>query len=106
MNMPATHLVRSIAEVVTPVPARYLAQLCKHFQHKLDVVFDNQSGHIVFPLGDCRLTARDGTLTLSAEAADEDKLAKLQDVVARHLLRFAFREEMQIDWRQTDAQTC
>lgn len=99
MTMPTTPLVRSIAEVSTPVPERYLAQLCKHFQHKLDVVFDNQSGQIVFPLGDCRLKAGDGTLTLSAEAADAETLAKLQDVVARHLLRFAFREEMQIDWR-------
>ncbi|ARQ02530.1 DUF2218 domain-containing protein [Pseudorhodoplanes sinuspersici] len=99
MNTTTTHRVRSIAEVVTPVPARYLAQLCKHFQHKLDVAFDSQSGHIVFPLGDCRLTAGDSTLTLSAEADDQEKLAKLQDVVARHLVRFAFREEMQIDWR-------
>lgn len=99
MNTPEKHLVRSIAEVSTPLPARYLAQLCKHFQHKLDVVFDDQSGQIVFPLGDCRLKAGDGTLTLSAEAADAEKLAKLQDVIARHLIRFAFREEMQIDWR-------
>lgn len=99
MTTPTTPLVRSIAEVSTSQPERYLAQLCKHFQHKLDVVFDNQSGQIVFPLGDCRLKAGDGTLTLSAEAADAETLAKLQDVVARHLLRFAFREEMKIDWR-------
>ncbi|MBU8539318.1 DUF2218 domain-containing protein [Falsiroseomonas tokyonensis] len=31
-------------------------------------------------------------------AADAAKLAQLQDVVARHLLRFAFREEMQVAW--------
>ena len=99
MGIQATQTMRSIAEVATPLPARYLAQLCKHFQHKLDVTFDTQSGHIVFPLGDCRLKASENILTLSVEADDQEKLAKLEDVVARHLVRFTFREEMQIDWR-------
>ena len=34
----------SEARVPTAVPRRYLAQLCKHFQHKLPVVFDE--GHM------------------------------------------------------------
>ena len=31
-------------------------------------------------------------------AGDEAALARLEDVVARHLLRFAFREKPEIRW--------
>jgi uncharacterized protein len=30
---------------------------------------------------------------------NEAQLAQLQDVVVRHLVRFAFRETLRIDWR-------
>ena len=43
--------------------------------------------------------AAEGVLTLSVEAADAPALTQLQDVVARHLLRFAFREDVRIDWQ-------
>lgn len=32
------------------------------------------------------------------EAADADTAARLEDVVARHLLRFAFRQPPQVAW--------
>ena len=35
---------------------------------------------------------------MTVEASDPEALAQLQDVVARHLERFAFREELAIDW--------
>ena len=93
------HALRSIAEVATPQASKYLIQLCKHFQHKLPVVSDERSGEIAFSAGVCRLSAEGETLTLSLEAGDEAQMATLQDVVARHLVRFAFREELKIDWR-------
>jgi len=90
---------RSVAEVATPNASRYLQQLCKHFAHKRPVTFDPQTGSIAFSSGECRLDARDGALTLSLTAPDATYLEQVQDVVARHLVRFAFREEMRIDWR-------
>jgi hypothetical protein len=32
-------------------------------------------------------------------AADADRLAELKDVVIRHLVRFAFRETLAVEWR-------
>lgn len=87
------------ATVETPRASRYLQQLCKHFAHKLPVTFDPQAGHIAFPMGDCRLAAGEGRLELTVDAHDAVDLDRLQDVVARHLVRFAFREDLQIDWR-------
>jgi hypothetical protein len=87
------------AAVATPRASRYLQQLCKHFAHKLPVTFDETAGRIPFSMGDCRLSADQGRLVLSLAAADADRLPQLQDVVARHLERFAFREDLHIDWR-------
>jgi len=88
----------SSAEIATPQANRYLWQLCKHFQHKLPVTLDETTGHIAFSIGDCRLSANPGRLALSLEAPDDAQLLQLQDVVTRHLLRFAFRETMEVVW--------
>jgi len=93
-------IVHSRAAVETKRAARYLTQLCKHFQHKRPVTLGERSGRIAFAVGDCRLDAQDTLLTLALEAPDEAQLAQLQDVVARHLRRFAFRDELQIDWQR------
>jgi uncharacterized protein len=91
---------RSMAEIATPQATRYLTQLCKHFQHRRPVSLADADGHIAFTTGNCALHAETGVLRLSLDAADDDQLHQLQDVVARHLLRFAFREDMQIAWHR------
>jgi len=93
---PAVH---SFAEATTPEASRYLQQLCKHFQHKRPVTFDERSGYIDFPAGNCRLSATADMLTISLAAPDDARMTELQDVVARHLLRFAFRDPPNIEWR-------
>jgi hypothetical protein len=51
-----------------------------------------------FPFGDCRLTSQNNQLTFSVEAETEETLQKLEDVVARHMERFAFREGITLTW--------
>ena len=89
----------SQAHVTTPMAARYLGQLCKHFQHKLPVTLEDKSGQIVFGTGTCDLRAEDNTLELRCTAAEAESLDRLQDVVARHLQRFAFRDAPVIEWQ-------
>jgi len=86
------------ARVETERASNYLQQLCKHFAHKLTVEFTPERGRIEFSIGTCRLAAKDRVLTLDAEAQDDANLAQLQGVVDRHLIRFAFREELRIAW--------
>jgi hypothetical protein len=86
------------AEVATDRASRYLQQLCKHFAHKLPVTFDPTQGRIEFSIGTCKLAATPNLLTMQAEAADETNLAQLERVVASHLERFAFREELKVAW--------
>ncbi len=93
----------SQANVHTAMASRYLQQLCKHFAHKLPVSHDALQGRIEFSIGTCTLAAAPDLLTLHAEAADDAALAQLEDVVARHLDRFAFRDKPEISWMRTSA---
>ena len=88
----------SEARITTERASIYLQQLCKHFAHRLPVEFTPERGQIAFSIGTCRLAADSGVLTLQAEAADAPQLEQLQDVIVRHLLRFAFRDPPAITW--------
>jgi hypothetical protein len=90
---------RSIARIETEHASQYLQQLCKHFAHKLPAVaFTPSQGRIPFTAGTCTLAADNASLTLEAEAESADGLARVQDVVERHLVRFAFREPLEVRW--------
>jgi hypothetical protein len=77
-----------------------MTQLCKHFDHKLPVTLAESSGSITFGAGLCTLTADAEALVLHVTSPDDEALARTQDVVARHLLRFAFRAPPEIVWHQ------
>jgi len=90
---------RSIADVTTPNASKYLQQLCKHFAHRHSATFDERSGEIAFADGACRLAAEDGVLTITIAGPDDARKTQLESVIERHLVRFAFRETLQIAWR-------
>lgn len=92
----------STAIITTASASRYLQQLCKHFAHKLPVSFDPAQGQIEFSIGTCRLQADETELRLDVTATNPAELPQFKDVVARHLVRFAFREELAIAWRDQE----
>ncbi len=94
-----TAMNHSVARVESERASIYLQQLCKHFAHKRPVEFTPERGQIALGAGMCRLEAADGVLTIRAEAENAEKLAQLQDVIAKHLERFAFRNPVTLDWR-------
>lgn len=96
-------MIRSVAEIQTASASKYLQQLCKHFAHELPTTFGPTEGQITFPLGPVELAADEERLRLTVASEDADRIAELGDVMARHLVRFAFREELAIDWRPLDA---
>ena len=92
-------MLESAAYLETASGSKYLVQLCKHFAHKLPVTFDEHNGSITFQIGECALTADGEVLTITATSAGEAELEQLKDVIVRHLVRFAFREELPVEWR-------
>ena len=99
----ASNRQHSHAEVATANASRYLQQLCKHFGHKVEASFDEKAGIVRFSIGDCRLRAEGDVLSLALDAPDGEALLQLQDVVASHLVRFAFREPLSVEWRPGQA---
>ena len=89
---------QSLARVPTAKAERYLIQLCKHFAHRVPAEYDDNSGVIAFDFGRCQMGATSEILALVAEAADSAALAEVQDVIGRHLERFAFRDGLRVSW--------
>ena len=90
---------QSQAVVVTTHASRYLQQLCKHWSHRFTVQFDPANGEIDF--GDDKsvsLRASPQDLTVVVTAKNSDEIPQLETVVADHLNRFGFREELVFDW--------
>ncbi len=95
----------SVARVPTHSGSRYLQQLAKHWSHKMTVTFSEEEGVITFP-NESRLEMRasDDTLDLLLRVPAGEDSARMRDVVASHLDRFAFREApLTFDWEERAA---
>jgi hypothetical protein len=97
----------SEALVATDRPARYLGQLVKHFSHKIETTLadDDTSGEVRFGTGTGYLTAEPTGLRIRAVATDAEALPRLQDVIARHLVRFGQRDELVVTWQDRQPAT-
>ncbi len=102
--------VSSTARVPTDSASKYLQQLCKHWQHNLQVEFTPENGTVIFPKdargadypGDAVVTfnAVEDGLDLRIDASSDEQLQGLKGAVERHLDRFAFREApLKYEWK-------
>jgi uncharacterized protein len=92
--------IRSRAEVATDKPVAYMRQLCKHFGHKVDASFGEDSGYIQFDFGRCELYTNDGALTLDVSAADAESVHRMEQVIGSHLERFGRRDGLSVAWQE------
>ncbi len=93
--------VQSHARIATaPNKARtYMIQMCKHFGHKVEAKFDDVHGRIALGERVCELeVSAPDVLTIRLTAESDASLRAIEDVVDRHLRRFAFKEELAIQW--------
>jgi uncharacterized protein len=92
--------IRSRAQVATDKPVAYMRQLCKHFGHKVEASFGDDSGYIQFEFGRCELHAAPGTLTLDVSAGDAERHERLENVIGSHLERFGRRDGLSVAWQE------
>jgi uncharacterized protein len=89
------------AVVTTEAAVRYAKQLLAHLGRKNSIeAVDGapDGGRLVFAYGFGTVRPEDGRLVLEAVAADDESLARVQDVLARHLERFGARRELSVHW--------
>lgn len=92
--------VTRTARVPTASGSRYLQQLCKHWAHKFQTEFDASRGWVDLPMGRAEMVAEPDALIVTLTVKQADKVEAMQDVVAKHLDRFAFREApLPFDWQ-------
>lgn len=68
----------------------------------LDVASSDTQGSINLGVGTCTLIATDDTLTLRVEAADEAKLRRMQDMLAKRVETIGRRDGLKVAWQRTD----
>lgn len=94
---------RSAAYFETSNGRKYLTQLCKHFAHKIEVSYSEDRGECHFAGGLGRLEADEKGLRMAVEANDEEWLNRAQSIIEVHLVRFAFREQLEsLDWMRLE----
>jgi hypothetical protein len=113
------------ARITTERPGRYLAQFCKHAAAmgsargrevrlhggpaaahdsvQLHAEWSAIEGAVSFdPWGRCRLRAESDMLVVRVEAADDQALQRICDIIARDLDRFS-HHDLTVDWQRVDA---
>jgi hypothetical protein len=106
------------AAIETPRAARYLAQFGKHAtamaagrghghgrgpmardEVNLHVECADDEVVVTFdPWGRATLRARDDKLTVRAEAADQQNLTRIQEILTRNVERFGRRDQLTLTW--------
>ena len=116
----ATPIATIEAQITTTRPSRYLVQLCTHAvsmgsghhgprmhfgddlaSREVQVAADwsDARGVITFtPWGQCTMTVDDAALKVRVEAADEDSMIKIRDLITRDLDRMGRRDGLTINW--------
>jgi hypothetical protein len=115
----------SEAHIPTERPSRYLVQLCRHVDqmgrsllHRprnhfggaahappevRHVEWSETHGTVNFGWGQCTMETAQDMLMLRAEAADEENLQRIQDLVAGRLERIGRRDHLTVIWQGTGA---
>ncbi len=84
--------------ITTDHASKYLKQMCKHFAHKVDVDFDDFNAAVAFPPGPCQMTASETELVISCQSESEKGVAVIQSIIDQHIVKFAWREELELNW--------
>lgn len=94
-------MIESTAHVKTDAGAKYLVQMCKHFAHNVEVTYSDTHGECRFDGGVAIFDADAQGLHLVVKARSEESLVWAQSAISSHLLRFAFRENLEAPvWRR------
>ncbi len=84
--------------IATKAGASYIGKLCRHFVHKIDASYEGNTGKAIFPFGVCLMRADDESLTFEVDAHDAEGAAKIKGALDRHLIKFAYKEQLEINW--------
>lgn len=86
------------SDVRIPTPQKYALRLAKHFEHRVAVQREQQPFRVDFPDAPCEIGFTDELLHLNIQATSSETLARVREVVTRHLKQVASQETFDIKW--------
>jgi hypothetical protein len=93
----------STATVGTDRAARYGKQLTSHLGRRATAEWDEQAGTGWIDFGETRAELKAGADALDLQLwAEPDAVARMEDVVGRHLVRFGAKDELTVQWMRAD----
>lgn len=96
--------MKTSTHIKTESAHKYIAQLCKHFAHKVESTYSidhdakTAEGLTKFPMGHAVFAAKDNVLNVHAECENEEACKAMHGVFDAHIVKFAFREELEYKW--------
>jgi hypothetical protein len=94
----------STALVATERAERYRKQLAGHLGHRIEVREEPEQTVLVWGEDTTTtLCAKGDVLVMVSRAADEEGLARIENVAGSHLVRFGEKDELVVEWRREDA---
>lgn len=86
--------------------AKYIAQLCKHFAHKITARYSDTEGRADLPIDPAFMTATADALYIRIELNDPELEKRGHHIIDSHLARFAFRKDFTVmDWNTSTGET-
>ncbi len=75
--------------------------MCKHFSVKVPATYTETEGRVQFPFGPCSMQADKDALVIAIEVENNEAAERAEGVIVSHLVKFAWREELDIQWKRT-----
>ncbi|ELE5027051.1 DUF2218 domain-containing protein [Vibrio fluvialis] len=93
---------QSKAELRSEHVAKYLVTLCRHFARKVPACWDEVQGRVEFPSGVTTLSLDDEQqrLIFVCQSDSAEKVAVQQSIINEHIVMFARREPITLDWNE------
>lgn len=91
-------MVEKKATINTDEASRFLRMLCKHFAHKVEADWNDDSGWVAFAMGRSDMQATADKLHVTCQAENQSDLDEVADTIKSHFDRFAQRQELVLNW--------
>lgn len=91
-------MVEKVAIIDTDEAPRFVRMLCKHFAHKVEADWSDDSGWVAFAMGRCELLATSRHLRVCCRAENNADLDEVADTIKSHFDRFAQKQQLVMNW--------
>ena len=79
---------------------KYIATLAKHFAKRVTVENEDGVSKIMFPMGTCKMTLRNNTISFLCEALQEDDLDMVKAIISTHIVMLKEFKGASLKWHE------